>query len=110
MGTIRAHRQEGGPGAADSSNGKDNWRRAGSEASRRRQIERLGRVSFGLLTSSLVRKPLAGRAAGDILGALHIVDTKRCAVVVAKIEFADVALQVRRAHVLIGAVDTTLQN
>ena len=48
--------------------------------------------------------------AGQLFGALHIVDTQADSVVVPEIELRDIPFQVRRADVLIGAVDSALQN
>jgi hypothetical protein len=46
-----------------------------------------------LLTSSLVRQPLADRAACQFLGALHVIDAKADPVVEPEIEFRDIPLQ-----------------
>jgi hypothetical protein len=55
-------------------------------------------------------EPPADRAARHFLGALHVVYAKPDAVVEPEIELADLPLQVRRADMLIGAVDAALKD
>lgn len=72
------------------------------------------RVSLGLLvrplTSPPIGKALAEHAGSDHLGALHIAIANPDAVVVAKIEFRAVAMQVRLGNVVIRSDDAALED
>src|ERR1700716_969096 len=108
MATVRKNRSRCRYLSPDSPNsGKTNWRESASEARRPRprQVEPLGRFGFGLLTRDFIGQPLADSTPGQLFGALHIVNAKADSVVMSKIELGDVSFQMRRADVLIDAIE-----
>ena len=71
----------------------------------------LGGSNWGaFVVSRSIGQPLSDDAADYALGALDIIDAQRDSVVVPEIELGEVAMQVRRRDVLIGAVDPALQD
>ena len=60
--------------------------------------------------SRSIGEPLSDDAFEDLVGTLDIVDSERDSLIVAKVEFGEVTVQMFLAHVLINPVDAALEN
>lgn len=82
-----------------------------------RQVQALAFLTSGFLlrrdsssTSRLIGQPLAFHALQKVIGALYVIDAKRDAIVIAKVELGEIAVQVIMRAMLIHTFHATLEN